>query len=133
MNIVSLLEIVASVDPDRVALGDRRSGLTYAQLSDRVAGAAAALADRPGRPVLYAGTASPAFPLALFAAAVAGRPFAPISYRLARAPFEALVADQAPALLIADERTLRGVAVPAGVEVIETAAYASVVTGRAAI
>ncbi|MFB9318304.1 class I adenylate-forming enzyme family protein [Cryptosporangium minutisporangium] len=133
MNIVSLLDIVASVEPDRVALGDRRSGLTYGQLRERVGVAAAALAGQPERPVLYAGTATIAFPVALFAAAVAGRPFAPISYRLAKAPFEALVADQAPALLIADERTLRDAALADGVDVIETAAYAAAVPDLAPV
>jgi acyl-CoA synthetase (AMP-forming)/AMP-acid ligase II len=105
MNIVTLLDIVASVDPDRVAVGDARTGVTLAELRELASGAAVALGERPGRPVLYAGTATAAFPVALFGAAVAGRPFAPISYRLAPAPLNALVADQAPTDLIAEVRT----------------------------
>lgn len=105
MNITTLLDIVAGVDPDRVALGDAREGLTLAELRDLAGRGAGLLADQPGRPLLFAGTATPAFPVALFAAAVAGRPFAPISYRLAPGPLNAIVADQLPTALLAEGRT----------------------------
>ncbi|WP_166139762.1 class I adenylate-forming enzyme family protein [Nocardioides ochotonae] len=102
MNIVTLLDMVASVDPDRVILGDSRDGLTLAQLRDLADRAAHLLADHPGRPLLFSGTASPAFPVALFGAAVAGRAFAPVSYRLAPGPYAELVTDQLPATLLAE-------------------------------
>ncbi|GAB2843643.1 hypothetical protein GCM10022221_48610 [Actinocorallia aurea] len=105
MNIVMLLDMVAGVDPDRVAVGDLKSGLTLGELREAAGRAATWMSDQPGRPFLYAGTATEVFPVALFGAAVAGRPFAPLNYRLAAGPFAALVADQAPAVLIAEERT----------------------------
>lgn len=105
MNITTLLDIVAGVDPDRIALGDRDHGITLAELRRMADQAAADLADQPGRPLLYAGTATPAFPVALFAAAVAGRAFAPINYRLAPGPLNELIADQLPTRILAEERT----------------------------
>lgn len=105
MNITTLLDIVAGVDPDRVAIGDAHGGLTLAELRDLAGRGAALLGDQPGRPLLFAGTASPAFPVALFAAAIAGRPFAPISYRLAPAPLNAIITDQLPTAVLAESRT----------------------------
>jgi len=105
VNITTLLDIVADVDPDRVAVGDARDGLTLAQLRDLVARAATVLQEQPDRPLLFAGTATAAFPVALFAAATVGRPFAPISYRLAAEPLNAIVADQTPTTLLAEDRT----------------------------
>ncbi|GAA5078362.1 acyl-CoA synthetase (AMP-forming)/AMP-acid ligase II [Thermocatellispora tengchongensis] len=105
MNILTLLEIVAAADGDRVALGDRDTGLTYAGLLDLAARTARRLDGGEGT-VLYATTASPAFPAALFAAAWTGRPFAPLSYRLAGDPLRRLIAAQAPALLVAGRAVL---------------------------
>ncbi|MET7896548.1 class I adenylate-forming enzyme family protein [Streptomyces mirabilis] len=105
MNIITLLDMVAGVDPDRVALGDATTGLTLGELRELASKAVTWLADQPGRPLLFAGTATEAFPVALFGAAAAGRPFAPVSYRLAPGPFTSLVRDQAPATLIAAHRT----------------------------
>ena len=105
MNILTLLDIVADVDPDRVVFGDRETGMTYAQLRALAARSASWLDGQPGRPVLFAGTATTAFPVALFGAAAANRPFAPISYRLGQGPLQLIVDSQVPAQLIADDRT----------------------------
>ncbi|GAA3146585.1 hypothetical protein GCM10010466_42010 [Planomonospora alba] len=100
MNIVTFLEMAASADPGRVALGEH---LTYAGLLE----AASRLAGHwnqapPG--VVYATVATPALPIALFAAAWTGRPFAPVSYRLADEPLRTVLRGQAPAVVIADGR-----------------------------
>ncbi|MGA4992146.1 class I adenylate-forming enzyme family protein [Nonomuraea bangladeshensis] len=137
MNILTLLEIVAGAAGDRVALGDRDTGLTYAGLLDLAAGTAAHLGADPAEAVLYATTASPAFPVALFAAAWTGRPFAPLSYRLADEPLHRLIAAQAPALLIADRSVLDLAATTPGVTGTTApdllrAGRATPATGRAA-
>lgn len=98
MNLFTLLEMIATADPDRIVLGDRRTGLTAAALADRAARAATAL-DGPG-PVLYTGPAGPEFVVALFAAARAQRPFAPLSYRLAPARLRRQIDGQAPATVL---------------------------------
>ncbi|WP_346773850.1 AMP-binding protein [Rhodococcus sp. X156] len=119
---MTLLDMVAGVDPDRVAIGDRDTGLSLHQLRTLAGGAATLLADQPHRPLLFAGTATPAFPVALFGAALAGRSFAPISYRLAADPFAALVADQAPSTLLHDEPGAHP-ALPDDVAVVGAAAF----------
>lgn len=108
MNIVTLLDIVASVEPDRVILGDKDQGITLGGLRDLADRAAGALGDHPGRPLLFSGAATEAFPVALLGAAVAGRPFAPVSYRLAPGPYAELVADQLPATLLAEPTSSAG-------------------------
>ncbi|GAA5050677.1 acyl-CoA synthetase (AMP-forming)/AMP-acid ligase II [Thermocatellispora tengchongensis] len=104
MNILTLLEIVATADGDRVAIGDRAEGLTYARLLELADGAAARLGGGD-RPVLYTGTATEVFPVALFAAARAGRPFAPLSYRLAADRLERQIRGQLPADLVGPKVT----------------------------
>jgi len=133
MNIVTLLDIVASVDPDRVALGDATTGLTIGELRELAARAATVLADQPGRPLLFAGTATAAFPIALFGAAVAGRPFAPVSYRLAPGPFTSLIEDQLPTTLIAERRNLDELAPLDGLRVATPEAYVTAVRGAPAV
>jgi acyl-CoA synthetase (AMP-forming)/AMP-acid ligase II len=96
MNVLTLLELAAAMDGDRVALGSR----SYAELLDLAARAGTLLGQDPGRPVLYADVAAPALPVAFLGAAWAGRPFAPLSYRLAPERLRALVEAQAPATLI---------------------------------
>jgi acyl-CoA synthetase (AMP-forming)/AMP-acid ligase II len=123
MNILTLLDIVASADPDRVAIGDPRSGITLGQLRELVDRAATLFGERPERPVLFAGTATPAFPVALFGAALAGRPFAPVSYRLAPGPFSELVDDQMPATLISDATTARGLRANAALTSVRAADF----------
>jgi acyl-CoA synthetase (AMP-forming)/AMP-acid ligase II len=119
MNICTLLDIVSAMDPDRVVVGDAADGLTAAGLRDLAARAATALTDPDSRPVLFAGEATEAFPVAAFGAAWTGRPFAPLNYRLAVGPFTELLTGQAPALLIAEERTLASIpALPTGIEAI---------------
>lgn len=106
MNIATLLDMLAGAEPERVALGHYSQGLTYAGLlekSERMAG----LLEAHGRPaVLYATTATDAFPVGLFAAAMTDRPFVPLNYRLAAGPLDDLIQAQAPALLIAERPVL---------------------------
>lgn len=118
MNILTLLEIAAGADADRIALGDKRDGLTYDDLLRLARGFAAERSDAT-RTVLYGSTAAPAFPIALFGAAWAGIPFAPISYRLADEPLRAIVAGRAPALLVADGAVAR---IGGGVDGVRTVA-----------
>ncbi|MFM1723802.1 class I adenylate-forming enzyme family protein [Rhodococcus sp. PAM 2766] len=119
MNILTLLEIAAGADGDRIAIGDKHDGLTYGRLLEL---ARCFAADRSGadvHTVLYGSTASPAFPIALFGAAWAGIPFAPVSYRLADEPLSGLVAGRAPALLVADGTVARIGGRVDGIETVE--------------
>lgn len=105
MNIEMLLDTVAAMHPDRVALTSAGRRITYAQLQQgaqaRGAGISAKLG---GRPLGYVGTNQAAFPLSLFTAACAGVPFVPMNFRVKQAEFEYFLALAAPAMVVAEER-----------------------------
>src|SRR4051812_2417799 len=88
---------------DRVALGPRTGGVTMAELAARAKRAGAALAARPGERVALVDLNSDAVPIALFGAALAGKPFVPINYRLTDEQLRDLVRRTAPATVIVGE------------------------------
>ena len=87
-----LLEMATQVAGERVAFGTAEGGLTYQQLFDRAGGAARRLQEDEVGTVAYVGTATDAFPTAVFAAAWAGVPLAPLNYRLSDEQLTALLA-----------------------------------------
>jgi acyl-CoA synthetase (AMP-forming)/AMP-acid ligase II len=98
MNLMMLLEMAMSNDPDRIAISTGDSTLTCTQMHERAGAGASYLLDRGYDAVAYLGTNSSSLGVAVFAAAWAGIPFWPLNYRLAR--------DQILALLETDERVL---------------------------
>jgi fatty-acyl-CoA synthase len=108
MNIALLLEMAADGAGDRVALGARSGQLTYAELLLRAGRVGRWLSAAPGdRAALLDGN-SPAVPLLLFGAGLAGRPFVPVSYRLAPVQLSAVLGRLTPGVLV----TGPGAAVP---------------------
>jgi acyl-CoA synthetase (AMP-forming)/AMP-acid ligase II len=107
VNVLMLLELAAAMDGDRVALGSMQAGLSYTELLDLAARAGKLLEDDGEQPVLYADVASRALPVAFLGAAWAGRPFAPLSYRLADEDLRALVETQAPTTVICGAEVAR--------------------------
>lgn len=83
MNISVLLSIVAETAPDRVAVRDASTQLTYGQLNTASSALGAQLTAGGFENVSMIDTNSAAFPLLFFAAAKAGIPFVPLNYRLA--------------------------------------------------
>jgi|tagenome__1003787_1003787.scaffolds.fasta_scaffold20986013_4 fatty-acyl-CoA synthase len=107
MNVGFLLEIAAEGMPDRVAVGSREGGLTYAGLLERAHGAARAVTanavgNAPAQRLAMLDLNSPMLPVLLFGAAFGGVPFVPINYRLADDRLRDLVARNAPALMVVD-------------------------------
>lgn len=100
MNLMMLLEMAAQTAPDRLAIGTLSGGLTYGRLYELAGGAAAKLREQPVDKVLYTDVSSPSLPVALFASSWAGKPFVPVSYRLADDRLRTLVARQAPAIVL---------------------------------
>ena len=100
MNLMMLLEMASGAMGDRVAVGDATRGLTYEQLYDLAGRTAAQLRDGHHERLLFCDVSSPLLPLALFGSSWAGRPFVPLSYRLADDRLRDLVARQAPALCL---------------------------------
>lgn len=77
-----LLEMATQVAGDRTAFGHADGSLTYQHLFDRAGGAARRLQASGAGTLAYVGTATTAFPTAVFASAWAGVPLAPLNYRL---------------------------------------------------
>ncbi|MER5628426.1 AMP-binding protein [Streptosporangium sp. NPDC002544] len=107
MNIGLLLEMAAEGMPDRVAVGSRIGGLTYAELLDRARRAASVIrrsrvGDSPVERVSMLDLNSGNLPVLLFGASLTGLPFVPMNYRLADAKLRDIVARNAPALLVVD-------------------------------
>ena len=100
MNIALLLEMAADGAGDRVALGSRSGGTSYAELLRRARNTAGWLASHDGQRAALLDGNSPAVPLLLFGAALAGRAFAPVSYRLAEPQLRTLLSRLAPGVLI---------------------------------
>ena len=82
MHVGMLLQMAADGMGERVALGSRTGGITMAELAARARRAGTVLADMPGERVAFIDLNSEAVPIALFGAALAGKPFVPINYRL---------------------------------------------------
>lgn len=97
-----LLEMSADAAGDREAYTTVEGALSYAEAFRRAKGGAAFFHTLNDGMVVFLGQNGPAFPLALFAAGLAGKPFAPINYRLADADLRKLVARTAPSIVIAD-------------------------------
>ena len=108
MNIVTLLDMAASGNPDRIAVGRLRSTaedaapLSYPDLLGRARAGAGALRERAAAELVYLGVSGNAFAQALFAAAWAGIPLVPLNYRLGRDQLAELLGRHPGALIISD-------------------------------
>ena len=100
MNLGMLLDMAADGLADRVALGGSADGITFEELRTRARRVAAFLAAADGERIGFVDLNTDAVPLALFGAALAGKPFAPVNYRLADAQLTAILRRMAPAVVI---------------------------------
>lgn len=118
MHLGMLLQMAADGLGDRVALGPRPGGLTFAQLAERAQRAGTLFAERPGERVVMVDLNSAAVPISLFGAGLAGKPFVPINYRLTDEQLQALVRRTAPATLIAGAGIAERLGDVEGIEVL---------------
>ncbi len=100
MNVMMLLEMAAGAMGDRVAIGRMADGITYQQLFDRAGAGAQWIRETGAEHTVMLDTTSEALPIAVFAAAWANTPFAPLNYRLTASEIEALGERLAPAVAI---------------------------------
>lgn len=103
MDLLTLLEMVASGMGDRTLIGGRDEGITGSQLRRRAAVGGALIGDSGASTVIYLGGNGPAFPVALFSSAAAHTPFLPLNYRLSDEQLIEIIARQDSSLLIADD------------------------------
>ena len=102
MNIGLLLEMAADGMGDRVAVGLRRTGMTYAELLDAARRLAGVVRGTGAERVVLVDVNSDLVPTLLFGSAAAGVPFAPINYRLADEQLRNLLVRTAPALAVVE-------------------------------
>lgn len=125
MHIHLLLEMAADAAPDRVIVGSRVGGMTLGGLLDASRRAAGWFAGRKGNSVTFVGLNGPAFPVAVFAASLVGRPFTPLNYRLPDADLRRLLARTAPTTAICDTDMMGRLSGVPGVELVSVQDFAS--------
>lgn len=103
MDLLTLLEMVASGMGDRTLIGGRAEGITGSQLRRRAAVGGSFIRDTGASTVIYLGGNGPAFPVALFSSAAAHTPFLPVNYRLSDEQLIEIIARQDSSLLIVDD------------------------------
>lgn len=123
MHTALLLDMMADAAPERLALGRRAEGLTFAAARRRAHHGAAWLEQLGGTNVAFVGLNGPALPIALFAAGVLARPFAPLNYRLPDADLSRLLARTAPSVAIVDDDMVARLAPADGVTVVSRSAF----------
>jgi acyl-CoA synthetase (AMP-forming)/AMP-acid ligase II len=88
---------------DRVAIGSRAGGLTFADLYRKSGASAAQLRDSDAHTLALVAGNGPVVPVALFAAAWAGMSYAPLNFRLPTASLQRLLDRLQPAVLVEGE------------------------------
>jgi acyl-CoA synthetase (AMP-forming)/AMP-acid ligase II len=99
-----LLQMGAETWAERPALTSDHHHHTYGALYDGARNAAALIRESGCAYVAMLDTSSPAIPMALMGAAMAGIPYVPLNYRLTRGQLDELVSRISPLYLIADEQ-----------------------------
>jgi acyl-CoA synthetase (AMP-forming)/AMP-acid ligase II len=102
MNLAMLLDMAADGFGDREAVRCGNLSFRYDELRNAARAAAATFAASRCQHAALLDETSPAVPIALFAAAWAGVPFVPLSYRLGDAEIEALLDRVVPVQLVTD-------------------------------
>ena len=123
MHTALLLDMIAEAAPDRLALGLRKDGLTFAETRRRAHQGAAWLEPMGGRNVAFVGLNGPALPVAVFASGMLAHPFAPLNYRLPDADLNKLLARTAPSVAIVDDDMMGRIQAAPGVTVVARSAF----------
>jgi acyl-CoA synthetase (AMP-forming)/AMP-acid ligase II len=123
MHTALLLDMAADAAPDRLALGPRAGGLTYRETRRRAHHGAAFLEQMGGTNVAFVGLNGPTLPVAIFAAGMLAKPFAPLNYRLPDADLNKLLARTAPSVAIVDDDMVPRLAAAEGVKVVSRSAF----------
>jgi fatty-acyl-CoA synthase len=118
MNLPMLLEMAADGMGDRVAVGSRRDGLTYAELLDGARRVAAVVAGSGAERLVYVARNSALLPALLFGSGLAGVPFVPVNYRLADEQLRSILSRTTPAVAVVDDDAVGRVAGVDGLTVL---------------
>ena len=113
-----LLEMAADGLGERTAIGSRGAGMTFADVAAGARRLGAYFANRSGDRVALVDLNSEAVPLTLFGAAIAGKPYVPINYRLGDDQLRAIVTRTAPAIVVAGDGVAERLGSIDGIEVV---------------
>jgi acyl-CoA synthetase (AMP-forming)/AMP-acid ligase II len=123
MHTALLLDMIADAAPDRLALGARAVGLTFAETRRRAHHGAAWLEQLGGTNVAFLGLNGPSLPIAVFASGMLARPFAPLNYRLPDGDLRKLLARTAPSVAIVDDDMVGRLGQAEGVTIVSRSAF----------
>jgi fatty-acyl-CoA synthase len=126
-----LLEMSAQGAGDRIALGSRHGGITYAELLERTQSTAAWLDTHDVPHVGILDQNSEAVPLLLFGAAMSGRVFAPLNYRLAPEQLGSILDRLAPALVVTGDDIELPPGTTGELQVVDRSEYLKATSGPA--
>lgn len=121
MNIAMLLAAAAGAADSRAAVGSAGDGMTYGQLLQGSRRLASMFVRLGGTGIAFVDINSPAVPLALYGAALAGKAFVPLNYRLSEDRLRAGLDQVAPVLVIAGDVDRARAWIPAGTTVVSRA------------
>ncbi|MEZ0351983.1 class I adenylate-forming enzyme family protein [Mycobacterium sp. pR1184] len=110
MSIALLLEMAVSGDPDRLAVVDRATRLTTAEVNRLVSGGAGVIGASRVEHVAYVGTGGVLLPVLIFSSARAAIPFTPLNYRLSAEGLHQLIGRLPAPLVVADSEYVELVA-----------------------
>ncbi|HEV7863665.1 MAG TPA: AMP-binding protein, partial [Acidimicrobiia bacterium] len=125
MNTGMLIEMAADGIADRIAVGSRKDGLTYAGLLDQARRVASVVAEAGAERLVSVAGNSGLLPALLLGSGLAGVPFVPVNYRLADEQLCAILARTAPAVAVVDEDAVARVSGVDGLTVLSPAALAA--------
>ena len=129
MNIMMLLEMAAEAFGDRVAIGDKTKGMTYADLAEKAGKTAAWLREQDADRLIYVDESAPTLPVSLFGSSWAGKPFVPVSYRLQADRLNTLIERQAPAVVVGGTNVGSVVNAANGLQILTNSEFASAWSG----
>ncbi len=118
-----LLEMAAEGDPDRIVLGSRHGGITASDLLERCRRAAIYFEKSGAEIVGYFGLNADTLPVALFGAALAGVPFAPLNYRAPDEQLRGIIARVEGGVMIADDEEVARLESIGAANIITKAAF----------
>ncbi len=123
MHLGMVIEMASESLADRVAIGPVQGGVTFGALGARARRAGTWLRSSPGDRVVLVDENSPAVPLGLFGAAIAGKPFVPLNYRLADDRLRAVLQRTSPATVLVGAGVAERIGDVPGLSVVSRSAF----------
>ena len=115
---------------ERIAVGSLENGVSYENLLGRSRAAAKWIKDLGVDRVVYVGLNTDVFPILMFGAAMAGKPFSPLNYRLADADLRRLLERTVPAVAVVEDDMVGRANGVAGVTVISCTQFRALIESR---